>query len=198
MYEYTNKTTRFLKRNILSYFRKLFVFRRQNGSTLIELLLALGIFSIFISVITGGFIQMLSNQRLLLKLMASTDNVSLSLEQIARELRTGGQFQTSPGGGDLIQFFNADKKFVKYYLNINSSRGQLVRSESLAVDDPSPVIRPITADNVDVSQFNVEVMDINPSGPPRVVINVGVRVSERKIKEVNTFIQTTVSPRNIE
>ncbi|MFA6352867.1 MAG: hypothetical protein WCW90_01335 [Candidatus Paceibacterota bacterium] len=165
---------------------------------MIELLLALGIFSIFISVITGGFIQMLSNQRLLLKLMASTDNVSLSLEQIARELRTGGQFQTSPGGGDLIQFFNADKKFVKYYLNINSSRGQLVRSESLAVDDPSPVIRPITADNVDVSQFNVEVMDINPSGPPRVVINVGVRVSERKIKEVNTFIQTTVSPRNIE
>ncbi|KKS82672.1 MAG: hypothetical protein UV58_C0007G0023 [Candidatus Wolfebacteria bacterium GW2011_GWC1_43_10] len=171
------------------------IFRNHRGSTLVELLLALSIFSILVSVAISGFVQILSNQRLLLKLMAATDNASLTLEQMAREIRVSTNIESSLGGGPSIQFINPDGKIITYFLETSTASGRIFRKEESVPNDPNPAVRPVTADNVDVSYFNAEVPAISAAGPSRVVLNIGVRVAERKIKEINTYLQTVISSR---
>ncbi|MCX7615855.1 MAG: prepilin-type N-terminal cleavage/methylation domain-containing protein [Patescibacteria group bacterium] len=167
----------------------------SRGSTLIELLLSLGVFSVLISISIAGFVQTLFNQRLLLKLMAATDNVSSAIEQMTREIRVGTNIETLPEGGSSVQFINPDGKIITYFLEVSNNQGRIVRKEEDEVGDPTPLIRPITADNVNVSYFQAQALDFGFGGPVRVVLNVGVRVSERKAKEIDTYLQTVVSSR---
>lgn len=69
----------------------------KRGFTLIELLVAIGVFSILVAIGIGGFARALHTQREVAALIASQSNVSLALEQVAREIRTGYLFCDSPG-----------------------------------------------------------------------------------------------------
>lgn len=62
------------------------------GFTLVELLIAIGLFTIIVSVAVGGFTNALRTQRQVSSLIATQSNVSLALEQVAREIRTGYLF----------------------------------------------------------------------------------------------------------
>lgn len=69
----------------------------RKGFTLVELLVAMGIFTIVISIATGGFISSLRTQRQVASLISAQSNASLVLEQMAREIRTGFLFCHAPG-----------------------------------------------------------------------------------------------------
>ena len=56
----------------------------RNGFTLPELLVAMGLFLIVISIVAGAFVNSLRTQRATVELIAVNDNISLLLEQIAR------------------------------------------------------------------------------------------------------------------
>ena len=58
-----------------------------SGFTLVELLVAIGVFSILISVAVGTFARALRTQRQTAALIAANSNASLVLEQMAREIR---------------------------------------------------------------------------------------------------------------
>jgi prepilin-type N-terminal cleavage/methylation domain-containing protein len=64
----------------------------KSGFTLVELLIAVGLFVIIISIAVGGFINALRTQREVSSLIATQSNVSLALEQMTREIRTGYLF----------------------------------------------------------------------------------------------------------
>ncbi len=68
--------------------------KKQNrkGFTLIEMLVAIGIFSIVISIATGGFVSSLRTERQAAALISAQSNASLVLEQMAREIRTSSLF----------------------------------------------------------------------------------------------------------
>jgi prepilin-type N-terminal cleavage/methylation domain-containing protein len=71
-------------------------YRRQKnnkkGFTLVEVLVAMGIFAIVVAIATGGFVSSLRTQRQVASLISAQSNASLVLEQIAREVRTGFLF----------------------------------------------------------------------------------------------------------
>lgn len=69
----------------------------RRGFTLIEMLVAIAIFTTTISIAVGGFITALRTQRQVSALLAANNNLSLTLEQMAREIRTGYNF-CRPGG----------------------------------------------------------------------------------------------------
>jgi prepilin-type N-terminal cleavage/methylation domain-containing protein len=64
----------------------------RKGFTLVEVLVAMGIFVIVIAIATGGFVNSLRTQRQVASLISAQSNASLVLEQMAREIRTGFLF----------------------------------------------------------------------------------------------------------
>jgi prepilin-type N-terminal cleavage/methylation domain-containing protein len=69
----------------------------KKGFTLIELLVTVGLFTIIITIAVGGFTDAIRTQRQVSSLIAAQSNVSLALEQMARQIRTGYLFCTIPG-----------------------------------------------------------------------------------------------------
>lgn len=198
-------------------------FNRKNGFTLIELLVAMGIFVIVISIVSVSFIQGLRTQRSIIALMEANDNVSLVLEQMAREIRTGYQFcaksypisypipNTMASNphiplaycSDLanyeLVFVNALNKVVWYKFE---DQALWKEEEDIYVLGINRDYKKLTADNVKINYFNLTLSG-NDSGDnlqPRITISLSIsptRPAGWDIKDVKTNIQTTISPRLI-
>ncbi len=178
-------------------------FKINNGFTLVELMVAMGIFVVLMSIAAGGFINALRNQRLVMALMAANDNVSLTMEQMAREIRTGYNF--SKISNEEFQFVNSYNQVIWYKLN----NGAIERgTESVILER---TYKKITADNVKIASFNVGICGKNidsniildscgdggVSYPPRITISFSITSSEPDIEKLKIFtnIQTTISSR---
>src|SRR3990172_10872392 len=88
----------------------------RKGFTMIELIVAMGIFLILIAAATRGLVEALRTQRAIVALMAANDNASSVLEQMAREIRVGYNFQTNTSEDELT-FVNAYNEIVTYLLH---------------------------------------------------------------------------------
>ncbi|HAS95049.1 TPA: hypothetical protein DCS99_01345, partial [Candidatus Wolfebacteria bacterium] len=108
----------------------------RTGVTLIEFVVAFGIFTMLITIASGSFIRSMRVQRTSLQLMSVNDNMGITLEQMMREMRTGYHFCTATDGMTYagipaevitqcqnlasglnlseIQFFNASNEIVRY------------------------------------------------------------------------------------
>ena len=165
---------------------------QESGFTLVELLVAMTLFVTLVGIASGAFIRSLRTQRAVVALMEANDNVSLALEQMAREVRTGYNF-TKPSENEL-QFVNADNLIVWYRLN----SGVIERgTESVRLER---TYKKITADSVKITNFNIALMGQNPGDgyPPRITISLAVTTTNRYLESVLTYIQTTISARIID
>ena len=88
-----------------------------NGFTMIEMLIALGLFAVVVSVGIGGFAHALRIQRQTQFLLAVNSNGGEILEQMSREIRTGSIFYILPPPTSGLLFRNANIEDVRYYLD---------------------------------------------------------------------------------
>ena len=93
--------------------------RKNNGFTLVELLIASGIFVILIGLASGAFINALRTQRIITNLSNNMNNVSFAIEEIAREIRVGFTFSVN-ANGDTLRFTNSSGDNVEYSLDSGS------------------------------------------------------------------------------
>lgn len=178
--------------------------RNRNGFTLIEVLVAVGIFSFVVAIAVGGFARALRSQREIAGLAAANTAASLAVEQMSREVRTGidfrcdlglGNIQTCPAGGaetSRIVFTNANFEEVAYCLHQNGVwRG--VGSAACGTGASEK----ITGDNLIVKNlvFTVFGAELGDDLPPRVTIFLGASPTEKTIQSLSVNIQTTVSSR---
>lgn len=168
------------------------------GFTLIELLVSMTIFVVVITIASGCFVTALKTQRAMVSLMAVNDNVSLEIEQMAREIRTGTTF--CPGKNDTncklpANSSSATKLTFTNYLGQqvtyewDSNKGKLMRNNS-----------PLTADNVSVEnlKFIVSNNEINKATRITIILKVAVpKEGPVGVRNVSTDLQTTISARNI-
>lgn len=165
-----------------------------DGFTLVELLISTAIFAILIGIASGAFIRGLRSQRAITSLIASNDNLSIALEQMIREIRTGYEFSTTTPVE--LQFFNSDNILVSYRLET----GALERG----VEEPPGslifVYRPITADNVIITRFNIGLLgDLVGDGlPPRITLSISITPNNFYLSNISVDIQSTVSARLID
>lgn len=156
----------------------------KKGFTIIELMVAMTIFIVVISISSGVFINSLKTQRAVLALMAANDNASLTIEQISRQIRTGSEFQTN-GSGDRLDFVSAGGNPVFYQLQ----SGAIIRNGEA-----------ITAGNVKIEyllfKLQGEVPDDRKS--TRVTINLGVNAVGKGLTGFTTNIQTTIAVRRLD
>ncbi len=154
----------------------------RAGVTLVEFLVAFGIFVFLITLASGSFVRSVRIQRAALQLMAVNDNMGITIEQMMREMRTGYNFCTSGtvlsgatssvnaqcaslGAGE-IQFVTAGNVVTRYRLKSGGTAIQKgivqlnwdLGSPAVGCDDGEfdstngVCYRNITADNVKVTK----------------------------------------------
>lgn len=163
---------------------------RRSGFTIVELLVAMTVFSIVISIATGAFIRALRTQRQLVSFAAANSNVSLVLEQMAREIRVGRDFTQSDekqlsftnGRGEAVTYSYETGEAGGIYREVGTNRAQQ-----------------LTADNVDVRdlRFILRFSDPEDAYPARVTIGIAVSPKELGVAASVIRVQTTVSARNL-
>jgi len=185
------KPKRVLNSKYLGHSDKFVALNRANAFTTIELLVAMTIFVIIVSLATGSFIVAMRSQRAMVNLMAVTDNASLAIEQMAREIRTGYEFCVGANANCAEQqlvFTNYLGEQVIYRLDSN----RLERNS-----------QPLTATNVSIEtlKFIVSGNQTGDDQATRVTIVLKVAVPQTGpigVRGVFTNLQTTVSARNLD
>lgn len=153
---------------------------------MIELLVAIGLFTVVIGIVSGIFIQSLKTQRAVVALMAANDNATLSIEQIAREIRTGFDFSTN-GAKNELRFTEQRAGNVVY--RFNDTENTIERNNI-----------PLTSSNVKVNYLFFDLLGAAPADgqSTRVTIRLGVSAREKSVEKIITPLQTTVSSRQLD
>ena len=168
----------------------------NQGFTLMELLVAMTVFLVVIGLSSGIFIQTLRSQRVITRFSENMNNITVSLEQIAREVRTG--FDLPPSTSDPYQkltFRNGYGNYVSYMLLENEEIGSIGRCESfqsagcqLAGDFES-----LTSPDVDIENLIFFIQN-DETRPPLVTIAVETLIDIG----ATLTLQTSVSSRIID
>ncbi|MDP2695676.1 MAG: type II secretion system protein [bacterium] len=165
---------------------------RKRGFTLIELLVAMGLFVIVLSITSAIFIRGLRSQKVITSLIAVNDNASLSLEQMAREIRTGICFKVSDIDGEnwlgnKLEFINARGESVAYDFAVGGLIDRIVDGASAYITSDDVVIRRL--------EFVLQWPLNDDDKQVRVTIMLSVGARAEQLQAFVTNIQTTVSPR---
>lgn len=163
-------------------------FKNRRGFTVVELIIAMGLFVILLGIVSGSFINALRTQGRIVALVAANDNANSSLEQMAREIRTASQFDLRNQGADLY-FVNYKDEEITYRL-VEGSIQRAVEVDGVEVSN-----KKITADNVAVKMLNFKLCDPGNCKTPRITVALGVSPSAASIKDIMLNLQTSVSAR---
>lgn len=160
--------------------------RQYRGFTIVELLVAVGLFLTLLAMLAGSFIEALRSERATLRLMAANDNAALTLEQMAREIRVGTDF--SLNGNSELHFKDRTGIDIAY----RAAEGRLEKRVGTL-----GTFTPITANTVRVASLRFALSGESSSDhfQPRVTIALAIGATGRDIEGVVTAVQTTITPR---
>ena len=160
---------------------------------MIELLVAIGLFSVIVAIAVGGFVRALRTERQVTGLLAANSNVSLAVEQMAREIRTGYDFRASgaPGDAHELSFHNARGELIAYCMR---DEGLFRATEASGCAGGG---NKITAENVVLQYLNFIVSgnEDTDGRPPRITVAIGVSPKTADVSGNVVRLQTTISAR---
>lgn len=157
---------------------------KNKGFTVVELLISMAIFVIITSITIISFVRTLRAQQAIVGLIAANDNASLTLEQMAREIRTGSNFSTN---GSSLSFNGPRGEQIVYRL----TDGRIEKGSA-------GQFAPLTASNVRVDRLEFYLLRNDANNrpiQPRITIVLRTSSPTRDINKTYTDIQTTISPR---
>lgn len=184
---------------------------KNKGFSLIELIVALGIFTSIVTILLGALIITINASKNSRALRTAMDNVNFSMESMARSIRMGTNYYCSKDGN----LPNMDKEnkdtndcddgnFVSFIPSDPSSGRYRVGYGLLKQDDDHVLSRcdgndcvPITAPNVEIDDIKFVVNNSNlESGQASVYIIMKGSVYV-KDKPISFSLQTMASERNL-
>lgn len=127
-------------------------FRAHRGYTLIELIVAVGLFALVMTLAAGAYLMMISINRQAQAQATGINNLSFALESMTRDIRTGTQYSCGSvsGQGDCSQgssftFQDESGDWITYSL----SGGSIIRRDSTTgqtspLTDPSASVSALT------------------------------------------------------
>ncbi len=174
---------------------------KRDGFTLVELIVAMSVFVIAITIAVGAFVRALRTQRIVNHMLSVNSNASLAIEQMAREVRTGYNFdlnnvpQGSCIGGqeEELEFTNSRANSIFYRLDNNA----IARMECAGSDCSGKTLLPLTASNIKVERLcftNTGNLN-NGKDPWRITVFMTLGSSDPKLVGQVLNFQTTVAAR---
>lgn len=162
---------------------------RQSGLTLIEIVIAVGIFTLLVGTVAGVFATFARGQRSGLEQATLLGDAQTFLELLEREVRTG-YGNTFSGSGSTFAFKNQEGLPVTYGLD---STGTRIQRNGVAVTSAAFEVRSL--------DFSVTASGVDP-GPPSLLtgqqgrVTVRVHVCPRGITDDRCLItQATLTSR---
>jgi len=168
---------------------------KYQGFTLAESLAAAFVFIIFITSCVTLYINIHSTQRALSNFSLVCDDLSFTIERMAREIRMGYRFSSpNPNGGDKISFTNSRGENVTYRLNPSRKRIERV------VNGGSEVLI-LTSENIEVEDLRFYLTGENTKDDlqPKVTISIKFKsISGKESEKYEKTVQVSVSSRQLD
>jgi prepilin-type N-terminal cleavage/methylation domain-containing protein len=114
--------------------------RHKRGYTLVELMVALGLFAIVMLLASGAYLMMIGLNRQAQSISNGIDNLSFALETMTRNIRTGTAYSCGAFGGDCtsgassFSFTNQAGQAVSYTLSGTALQQTVAGVQSLLTD----------------------------------------------------------------
>ena len=170
----------------------------KGGFTLIEMIVAVGIFAVVMLMATSAIFTVVAANAKAQSLKIVMDNLDFALQSMVREIRVGSNY-TCPDGtcpskpDNQFSFYSSDPGTTQPDTITYALSGNEIVEYNTAWTNSAPV--PITAANIDITSLNFYLVT-GTDVQPRVLITVGGSVGTGTAS--STFdIQTTVSQRGL-
>ncbi len=174
---------------------------KRSGFTLVELIVAMSVFIIAITIAVGAFVRALRTQRIVNHMLSVNSNASLAIEQIAREIRTGYNFGLNNvalgncigGQEEELEFTNSRANSVFY----REEGDAVARMECVGSDCSGKTFQPLTASNIKVDRLCFENTGNlnNHKDPWRLTFFITLGSSDPRLAGQVLNFQTTVAAR---
>lgn len=125
-------------------------YKKNRGFTLIELMTALSIFVVIMTISMGSIIGVFDANRRSKSIKAVMSNLNLTMETMSKELRYGRHYhceesgtltspQNCPEGGTFISFLSSDDEQISYQFSGGSIEKQVDAGDPIAITVPEVV-----------------------------------------------------------
>ena len=167
----------------------------KAGFTLVEMLVAVGIFVLVAFIVTSVFITLANANRKAQSIRLVMDNLNFAIDSIALKMREATDYNCANDDCSGVSFTTAEGKQITYYLeeeqlDNGESIGRIFTCPAAACNNGTP----ITTDQVDITNFIVK---INRSPGPRALATLLIKGSAGTGRTQTIFnIQTSVAERN--
>src|SRR3989344_4535090 len=164
---------------------------RSKGYTLVELIVAVGLFAIVMMIASGAYLIMISANRTAQGITTGINNLSYALESMTRNIRTGTGYECPT----LTDFYFTDQtdRFIQYGLNVDGTGPKI--QESI---DYGP-FTDLTDQSVEITSlgFTCSAIPTGGVGVNYVTITVSGSVSTGPGKTQSFTIETGAARRKI-
>ncbi len=193
--------------------RQAFDARLVRGFTMIELLVAISVFSVVIAIVSGIFVYSLRTNRTAVALISANNDASLTLDQMARMIRKGAGStfanETAYDQGGVIAYkclkFQYKGNYITYRWNVaNRTLEWSSRAMGYATCDSGvpDVFTSIVSENLRVEYANFRIdsgVGFKYRDYPKITILLRIGTKNTQISESRVpfnNLQTSVSPRS--
>lgn len=164
--------------------RAIFNFQKSEGFTLIELIVAMAVFSTVITIVSSIFVRTVGSQRKNINQQEVLENARYVLEIMGRAIRQSS-IQTANGTSDSLDITHPVKNLITYQLD----NGQ-IKETSGGITDA------LTSPEVLVDGLSFIVQGNELSTKPRVTIVISLNNAQPSANANSIKLQTTITPRN--
>lgn len=170
--------------------------KEKKAFTLVELLVSISIFIIFVSIASAIFVSSLKTQNKVNHLVELADNSGIVLEQIMRDIRSGYNFY---GFLDKNQIVNIENTSTLIFKDFN---GRFIKYEFIDENGIKKIVKTInnlirydfTPKEVKINYLYFTIKQNHICHPWRVTINLNIGSNRKEITQ-NFDLQTTISSR---
>lgn len=150
----------------------------DKGFTLVEMIVAVGLFAIVMVVASGAIFSIVNANRKAQALDAAITNFSFALESMVRDIKTGsnyrcGSFLTSAGdcptGTQTISLINSSGVGVEY--DLDTSKHQITKILNLSNSSAEPITAPAPEVTIQSMEFYITGTTGN-SQQPEVLLSI--------------------------
>lgn len=174
--------------------KKIKTLNNKYGFSLIEMLVAVALFTIVMLIGAGSLLSLVDANRKAQALNSVINNLNFALESMSRNLRVGTNYNCDgivdcPSGGTSLSFTSSEGENMVY--RYDSSAKLIERSK-----DGGTYIT-ITAPEVTIDEFAFVVEGASPTDnlQPKIIIKIRGTAGVKKKVKTNFNLQTTVSQR---
>jgi len=169
----------------------------KTGFTLLEMLIAVSLFALFITIVSATFMLIVSNQRRLNSQRIALQEARYALETIVREARLAQGDPDNPNNPP----FSDPNGTSNLQINVsNNATKTITRDTSLGYGRILMNGQPLTSDQVNITSLSFERRGdpYNPSSPSQYLLKIKITAQSRHVQfpeQTQVTLQTAVSSR---